>query len=287
MSRTVSRTARGVVIIPAHDEESNILRTLEPLRPLMSRGLQVIVVPNGCKDRTAELVRSIPGVEVIELSEGSKTAALNAGDQAATAWPRLYLDADIVISTDAVAELLERLTEPGALAGRPRSRYLTDDCTALVRAYYRARERMPELSAHLWGAGAYALTEAGHARVGRFPDVVADDVYVDSKFDRAEITFGTTGGTAVRCPRTARALLRTLRRVRRGPAELAATGVVEASSVQVGGLRVLLTSVRGLGMLADAVAYAGFVLLARVQPAQAAGPDRSWERDDTQRVAAA
>ncbi|MGW0228189.1 glycosyltransferase [Actinopolymorpha singaporensis] len=281
----MSSEVRGSVIIPAHDEGSNILRTLEPLCPLMSRGLQVIVVPNGCTDRTAELARAIPGVEVIELSRGSKTAALNAGDEAATSWPRLYLDADITIGTDAVAELLERLSMPGALAGRPRSRYLTVDCSALVRAYYRARERMPELSAHLWGAGAYALTEAGHARVGRFPEVVADDVYVDSRFDRAEITFGTTGAAVVRCPRTARALLRTLRRVRRGPAALAAAGIVEASSVQSGGLRVLLSSVRSIGALADAVVYAAFVLLARVQPTKA--PDREWERDDTQRVAPA
>ncbi|NYH92119.1 glycosyltransferase [Actinopolymorpha rutila] len=281
----MSSAVRGSVIIPAHDEASNILRTLEPLRPLMSRGLQVIVVPNGCKDRTAELARSIPGVQVIELSRGSKTAALNAGDEAATSWPRLYLDADIAIGTDTVAELLERLSAPGALAGRPHSGYLTAGCSALVRAYYRARERMPELSAHLWGAGAYALTEAGHARVGRFPDVVADDVYVDSKFDRTEITFGTTGAAVVRCPRNARALLRTLRRVRRGPAGLAAAGIVEASSVQVGGLRLLLSSVHSVAELADAVVYAGFVLLARIQPTQAA--DRPWERDDTQRAAAA
>ena len=78
------------------------------------------MVCNGCTDDTADVARSVPGVRVVELEEGSKPAALNAGDKAATLWPRLYLDADIQISAAAVLAVLDRLGKGTCLAARAR-----------------------------------------------------------------------------------------------------------------------------------------------------------------------
>src|SRR5215813_6453429 len=76
---------RGAVIIPAYNEAAVIKRTLAPLSQAAVEGLiELIVVCNGCADDTADVARSVPGVEVIELEQGSKPAALNAGDEAAT-----------------------------------------------------------------------------------------------------------------------------------------------------------------------------------------------------------
>jgi GT2 family glycosyltransferase len=113
-------TGRGAVIIPAYNEAAVIARTLMPLSQASVDGLfEVIVVCNGCTDRTADVARSVPGVQVVELVQGSKPAALNAGDEAATLWPRLYLDADIEICATAVLAVLDRLSEGDVLAARP------------------------------------------------------------------------------------------------------------------------------------------------------------------------
>ena len=77
-----------------------IARTLAPLAPLAAaRQLEIIVACNGCTDETARIARGFDGVTVLELEQPSKAAALNAGDAAASHWPRLYVDADVQISS--------------------------------------------------------------------------------------------------------------------------------------------------------------------------------------------
>lgn len=111
---------RGSIVIPAHDEEAVILRTLDGLRPLIERRLvEVVVACNGCSDRTAAVAASVDGVIVLQTPRPLKTAALNAADSAATAWPRLYLDADIEITAEAALEVLDTVSRGEAMAARP------------------------------------------------------------------------------------------------------------------------------------------------------------------------
>ena len=110
----------GAVIIPAHNESQVIGRTLEPLAPLAAAGvIDVFVVCNGCVDDTAEIARGFDGVTVLEMGQASKSAALNAGDAAATVWPRLYLDADIQITPAAVRDVMLQPWLPGSFGGAP------------------------------------------------------------------------------------------------------------------------------------------------------------------------
>ena len=112
------------IIIPAHNEAAVIDRTLEALDPLIAAGtVEVIVVPNGCTDDTADRARGHAGVRVVERTEGSKTAALNAGDAHATRWPRLYLDADIEAAPEALAQAVRALSGDGIHAARPAFRW--------------------------------------------------------------------------------------------------------------------------------------------------------------------
>lgn len=268
----------GSIVIPAHDEEAVIGRTLAPLVPLIEQGVEVLVAPNGCTDATAERARAVPGVRVVDVPQASKVAALNTADALATGWPRLYLDADITITPAAVAAVFARLDQPGVLAARPAFAYDTSGADPGVRAYYRARGRIPAMHEHLWGAGAYALNEAGHARLGRFPELTADDLYVDQLFSREEVAIVDTTPVQVRVPRTSRALLHTLVRVQRGKTEVQQTQHVDPA----GGLRPLLQGVSGPSSVADAAAYAGFAVAARFLARSRGGA--AWQRDDTNRV---
>ena len=176
------------MVIPAHDESAGIRRCLDALFAGIAPGeLDVVVICNGCTDDTAALTRSSGHpVRLIELAAASKPAALRAGDDAALAFPRIYLDADVVLHGSAARAVLERL-RAGALAARPPIHYDSGGSSAPVRSYYRARSRVPALQGSLWGAGAYGLSEAGRRRFGAFPDVVAEDLWVDRHFASGEI----------------------------------------------------------------------------------------------------
>ncbi|WP_146070314.1 WecB/TagA/CpsF family glycosyltransferase [Arthrobacter sp. GMC3] len=271
----------GAVIIPAHNEAAVIARTLQPLAALAASGtIEVIVACNGCSDDTAAIAAQFPGVTVLDLPEPSKTAALNAADGVCSRWPRLYLDADIEVTAEALAEVFDHLRGPGELAARPAFRYDTSGADPLVQAYYRARMRIPEMSRHLWGAGAYAVSEEGHRRFGRFPDVTADDAYIDSLFTAEEKTILDTPPVVVRTPQTRRELHRTLRRVYKGNEEIDAPKKDNSSLVG------LLTSVNGPRQFLDAGIYAFMAASGKTRKRTSMTVDGGWDRDESSRQSA-
>ncbi|WP_259460348.1 WecB/TagA/CpsF family glycosyltransferase [Pseudarthrobacter phenanthrenivorans] len=271
----------GAVIIPAHNEAAVLGRTLDALTEAVASGsVEVIVACNGCTDETAMVARSYPGVRVLEVAEASKVAALNAGDQAATRWPRLYLDADIELPLETLCAVLELLSgDQAVLCARPAFQYDTTGASWPVRAYYRARSRMAQASASMWGAGIYGLSEPGHARLGKFPPVTADDCYIDRLFSGEEKTVVRCRPVTVRTPRTARALVTTLRRIYRGNAELRAL----PGSHTGRSARELAMSVRGLLTALDAGVYAAFAVAGRRGGQAPASTGFRWERDESSR----
>jgi hypothetical protein len=206
---------------------------------------------------------------------------MNLGDSATSRWPRLYLDADIAVEPSAVEAVLRELGEGGRwLAARPTAVMDTRESSLPVRAYYRARARIPEKGTRLWGAGLYAASEAGHARFERFPEVTADDSYFDSLFAESEKTVLETEPALIRAPRNAAALLQILSRHRRGFVELD-TDAARSSDRAVA----LLHTVRGLPSFLDAAWYAAFAVAARIRTRRDVGAGtRKWETDATTRA---
>ena len=108
------------VVIPAYNEADTIGATLDALVRAARVGadIEVIVAANGCRDATADVARSY-GVEVIEIAEASKTAALNAADESSSTFPRVYLDADAIGSPALIRALGEAVERAGRGSGRP------------------------------------------------------------------------------------------------------------------------------------------------------------------------
>ncbi|MET4002978.1 exopolysaccharide biosynthesis WecB/TagA/CpsF family protein [Arthrobacter sp. UYCu511] len=270
----------GTVIIPAYNEAGVLARTLRPLANLAASGaIEVIVACNGCSDGSAAVASTFPGVVVLDLQEPGKTSALNAADAIATRWPRIYLDADIEITAGALAEVFAHLAQPGALAARPTFRYDTSGADLRVRSYYRARTRIRGMQQHLWGAGAYAVSAAGHARFPTFPEATADDAYVDSLFMHGEKVILDTPPLLVRTPRSTRELHHTLRRIYRGNHELA-PGTAMSS-----GLANLAASITGPLELMDAGVYASLAFAGKLRRGNSLTVGGGWDRDESSRLA--
>ncbi len=208
------------MIIPAHNEAAVIARTLAPLAPVAAtRQLEVIVACNGCTDDTAAIARGFDGVTVLELGQSSKAAALNAGDAAASQWPRLYLDADVEISPGTVRAVFTALNSGHVLAARPEARFDLQDAHPLIRSYYRTKLRLPSARGGLWGAGVYGLSREGRQRFQQFPGLTADDLFVDRLFEPAEKAVLDVAPVVVRPPRTPKDQVAVLHRVYRGNAQ--------------------------------------------------------------------
>jgi glycosyltransferase involved in cell wall biosynthesis len=283
----------GSVVIPAHDEARVIRRTLDGLfAGFEPNELDVVVICNGCTDDTASLARAHDhSVRVLELPVASKPAALRTGDSAARTFPRLYLDADVLMPGEAARVVLERLRD-GALAARPPIRYEIDGASSLVRSYYRARSRVPAVLGSLWGAGVYGLSESGRRRFGAFPDVVADDLWVDRLFAEEEVEIVDSAPVVVTVPRRSRDLLRVLGRTYRGKREPASAPDLRSRAPETVGST--LRDLAGAGLTGpsaalDAATYAAFSAGARLALALPQMPTSSlaggrWERDESSRA---
>ena len=271
----------GSVVIPAHNEASVMARTLAPLAPLAAAGkVELIVVCNGCSDDTATIARSFEGVTVLEIGRPSKSAALNAGDAAATKVPRLYLDADVQISRQAVGDVLTALGTGGPLAARPAVQFDLQDAHPLIHSYYRTRLRLPSARNRLWAGGVYGLSEQGRRRFKEFPDLTADDLFVDRLFEPSEKAVLDVDPVVIRPPRTPRDQVAVLHRVYRGNAEQNGEAGQHSTARQT--LAEVLRSVRGPLSAVHAAVYLGFAVAGR----QGRGRPGSggWERDDSSRA---
>ena len=176
------------VVIAAHDEEPVLGRCLDALLDAARPDeIEIVVVCNGCTDRTAEVARGYgERVEVIETPRPSKTAALNLGDARATGYPRFYVDADVTLPLASVRRIADRLGEGNALAASPVMELDLRESSGAVRAYYRIWRRLPYVREGMIGVGVYALSEEGRGRFAAFPDVIADDGYVRMLFGTDE-----------------------------------------------------------------------------------------------------
>jgi glycosyltransferase involved in cell wall biosynthesis len=277
----------GSVVIPAHNEAAVIARCLDTLLSDFQPGeLEVVVACNGCTDDTADIVRaSRHPVRVLEVETASKPAALRAAEEVLTAFPRIYLDADVVLTSIAARRVLEHLHAGPEPVARPPIKYDTARSSALVRSYYRARSKVPAVMNAVWGAGAYALSAAGRARFDVHPDVVADDLFVDQHFQRGEIKIVDAPPVIVKAPRRTADLLRILRRTYQGNAENRVLREPSAQPPETTPSTVHdLLRLAGTSPLraADVATYVSLALFARVTLSVAA--PRSWERDNGSRT---
>ena len=123
------------VLIPAHNEESVIVQTVQSVLLSDLNDIRVIVVDDGSSDRTLELLESNFGnndsVQILHQVNRGKAAALNNALSHANTEFVVTIDADTEIEADAIRKLLRRFSDPrvGAVAGNVkvgnRSRWLT------------------------------------------------------------------------------------------------------------------------------------------------------------------
>jgi hypothetical protein len=273
----------GSVVIPAHNETAVIRRCLDALLTGTAPGeLDVVVSCNGCTDDTADIVRSSwPEIRVIEVAQASKPAALRAADELLSVFPRIYLDADVILPATSARLVIESLQAGAAIAARPKLIYHTSHSDPVVRSHYRAMVRVLSGTKSLWG-GVYGLSEAGRSRFAEYPDLVADDLFVDQWFRPSEIEILDAAPAIVTVPRRVRDLIHVLRRRRKGNADLRALPGGPPSTAHSTIRSLLSTAVSGLDATIDTLVFLGIATIVRISVA--ISPPAGWSRDESSRA---
>jgi poly-beta-1,6-N-acetyl-D-glucosamine synthase len=164
-----------VVLIPAHNEEEWIQRTIKSLHDQSYPVKRILVMADNCTDRTVELARAA-GAEVHETVDNTfrKAGAMNQGF--AMLMPALKdtdvvmgMDADGVIKGDAMEialEIFESRPDLGGVSGSVRTRKPTGWLeTAQVLEYERGRRHMSRAKGQIHVlSGAAAFIKVGVLR---------------------------------------------------------------------------------------------------------------------------
>jgi glycosyltransferase involved in cell wall biosynthesis len=109
------------IIIPAHNEEAYLGQTLEELQRQDYPNYEIIVVANGCTDRTCAVAQGLCH-RLIDLPERGLSRARNLGAEAARGDILVFLDADTVLDSNALETIARQFTREyaaGTLRGQP------------------------------------------------------------------------------------------------------------------------------------------------------------------------
>lgn len=183
------------VIIPARDEAQVLPTSLKSLLKQDFAGvMRLIISDNGSSDATVEVAknwaekfeRAGHEVWVLHLPYGNKPAALNVADVAAEDLIRVYLDADIELSPNCITEIVVAMApDSGALMCCPQMR-IAPGSGWVTQRWGRAWTRLPWVSEDAIGGGVYAVSSQGRRRWQQYPNIVAEDAFVQVQFRRNE-----------------------------------------------------------------------------------------------------
>lgn len=181
------------VVIPACNEAASIGATLQSIALQVDVAADVVVVANGCTDDTvnvaagfvARMQRAGHGLKVLEAGRASKTDALNLGEGSLEAFPRAYIDADVILTPNALSATCAALDRNDAVLAAPQLEFRAHD-DPWSRRMVRLFNVLPPFSTDVVGGGFYAVNAAGRRRWAAFPTVIADDTFVCGLFERAE-----------------------------------------------------------------------------------------------------
>lgn len=156
------------VIIPAHNEERYLRQTLEALRAQDYSWFEVIVVANGCTDRTRHVARGLCQ-RLIVLSQKSLGIARNLGARMARGELLLFLDADTTLEPGALRAVARNFTTGcagGTVRGQPHEQRLA------YRLIYALKNFVHRWSLHPGSSGVILCWKDHFIRVGGFDEAL-------------------------------------------------------------------------------------------------------------------
>ena len=196
------------VVIPAHNEEDYIPACLEAVKRAASAlpdagpdGVETVVVANRCTDRTAEIAAGF-GAKVVENDARSIAQVRNAGVRASRGGIVVTVDADSVMSEQALREVREMLESGRFIGGGTPVRFDRMSAGIFFSAMYVAWNLIPVMlrnKAALSG-GMFWLYRRDFDALGGFDETLVslEDMDFAARLNRLAVNRGLKYGTLKR-----------------------------------------------------------------------------------------
>lgn len=182
---------RVAVLIPAYNEEKVIVRTVRSVMMSNYKNIRIIVIDDGSKDRTYDIVREAYPADiasgrltVLTKPNGGKAEALNFALEQTDEEIYVGIDADGVIAHDAITRMVPHFANPkiGAVAGNAKVGNRVNLWTRWQALEYITSQNFERRALDLFdvvmvvpGAIGAWRTAAVRAGNGYHPDTVAED----------------------------------------------------------------------------------------------------------------
>jgi glycosyltransferase involved in cell wall biosynthesis len=156
------------VIIPAHNEERYLGPTLDALEAQTYRYFETIVVANGCSDHTEE-VAGRRCDKLLHVDERGLSHARNLGGMKARGEILVFLDADTLLETDALATIAQQFRRHhamGTLKGQP------DSNRFAYRLIYLVKNLLHKFHLHYGSSGVIVCWRDYFKAVGGFDETL-------------------------------------------------------------------------------------------------------------------
>lgn len=160
------RTPTISVIIPAHNEEAYLERTLSAIRRQNYGAFEVLVIANGCNDRTVGVARDHCD-RLVVLSQKSLGIARNLGARLARGELLVFLDADTSLEPMALRRIAQDFT-PGDAAGTTKGRPQNNRWA--YRFLYSLKNFLHRWSLHPGSSGVIICWKTHFMKVGGFDE---------------------------------------------------------------------------------------------------------------------
>ena len=192
-------------MIPAHNEEEYLPSCLEavkraaaPLPDDGSKGVEIVVVANRCTDRTAEIADHF-GAVVVTNDARCIAQVRNAGVRASHGGIVVTVDADSVMSEDALREVVEMLDSGKFIGGGTPVRFSRMSLGIFCSALYVAWNLIPVMiknKAALSG-GMFWFRREDFDRIGGFDETLVslEDMDFAARLNKLGLSVGKKFGT--------------------------------------------------------------------------------------------
>jgi glycosyltransferase involved in cell wall biosynthesis len=181
---TTPATSMISVIIPAHNEEGYLGATLAALHRQNYGRFEIIVIANGCDDRTADVARGHCH-RLIVLSQKSLGVARNLGARLARGELLVFLDADTLLDPTGLRHIAAEFpaeTAAGTVRGVPDARNLK------YRLMYGLKNLVHRTSLHQGSSGVILCWRKHFMQTGGFDEGL--EVRENSELIRRLMRFG-------------------------------------------------------------------------------------------------
>jgi len=210
------------IIIPAHNEQSVIYKTLKALSPESNiNNFKVVVVCNGCTDGTYNIVKNnFPSVLCLSTPKPSKALAIRHAESHIDGFPRIYLDADIQLNSMDARKIIDASEKFPQKLILPKSRVDNSNSNFFVSLYYDYWYKTSFVTQLGYGCGTYVLSQESRNQFNEWPDLISDDGFVRQLFEPEQIYIVENTCVKVAAPKTLPELIKVKTRSKYGTIEL-------------------------------------------------------------------